>query len=78
MHQTSHLFTLSTLSYEGIVNFSNNYTIVISGLSGAGKTEATKLLLNHIVNLAGNSESLDTQKVTTAIYILLYKMFVLM
>jgi len=36
-----------------------NQDIIISGISGSGKTEATKLMLAYLVNARSNFRNLD-------------------
>ncbi|XP_061840189.1 unconventional myosin-XV [Nerophis lumbriciformis] len=43
-----HLFALANLSYTNMMDAKNNQCIVISGESGSGKTEATKLILRYL------------------------------
>ncbi|KAM8842059.1 uncharacterized protein myo15ab isoform 4-T5 [Synchiropus picturatus] len=43
-----HLFALANLSYTTMMDAKQNQCIVISGESGSGKTEATKLILRYL------------------------------
>ncbi|XP_061534898.1 unconventional myosin-XV [Phycodurus eques] len=43
-----HLFALANLSYTNMMDAKDNQCIVISGESGSGKTEATKLILRYL------------------------------
>jgi len=51
-----HIFDLSTKAYSNMQANRKNQSIIVNGESGAGKTEAVKLLTAHLVNLA-RSES---------------------
>ncbi|XP_061685358.1 unconventional myosin-XV [Syngnathoides biaculeatus] len=43
-----HLFALANLSYTNMMDAKDNQCIVISGESGSGKTEATKLIMRYL------------------------------
>lgn len=46
-----HVFEVSALSYRALMGSGHDQTIIISGESGAGKTETVKICLRHIANL---------------------------
>ncbi|XP_052633959.1 unconventional myosin-VIIa-like isoform X2 [Harpia harpyja] len=60
-----HIFAVASRAYYGMLgrrgNRPQNQCIVISGESGAGKTESTKLLLQHIMNLCKGNSQLERQ-----------------
>ncbi|XP_052360209.1 unconventional myosin-XV-like, partial [Oncorhynchus keta] len=43
-----HLFAIANVSYTNMMDAKQNQVIIISGESGSGKTEATKLLLRYL------------------------------
>jgi len=49
-----HVFNIAHNAFKGMKEFSVNQSIIISGESGAGKTEATKQCLNYIAAIAGS------------------------
>jgi myosin heavy subunit len=43
-----HIFGSAMLAYQSMVHNQQNQSLIISGESGAGKTESMKLLLQHL------------------------------
>lgn len=57
-----HIFAIADTSYHTMLYERQNQSVIISGESGAGKTEATKFLLHHLMNLSAKldeSQSLE-------------------
>ena len=57
-----HIFAVADNAYHSMLNDRYNQSIIISGESGAGKTESTKFLLHHIMSLSAKldeSQSLE-------------------
>ena len=46
-----HVYEVSALSYRGLVDNDKDQSILVSGESGAGKTETVKICLNHIASV---------------------------
>lgn len=62
-----HVFQISAAAFKGIAEDSINQSTLITGESGAGKTESTKLLLRYFAALgggAGTQNSLSAGKVS--------------
>ncbi len=60
-----HVFDIANASLYGLKYFQKSQSIVISGESGAGKTEATKQCLNFIAANAGSKSKVE-QKILSA------------
>lgn len=49
-----HVYATSAQAFKGLQTYGVNQSILVSGESGAGKTETVKILLNHIADIAGS------------------------
>lgn len=56
-----HIFAIGDSSYRELLDTSSNQCIVISGESGAGKTESTKLLLQYLAAASGKHSWIEQQ-----------------
>ncbi|XP_023954785.2 myosin-VIIa [Bicyclus anynana] len=56
-----HIFAIGSDSYRELLNTSLNQCVVISGESGAGKTESTKLLLQYLAAASGKHSWIEQQ-----------------
>ncbi|XP_072936296.1 myosin-VIIa-like [Epargyreus clarus] len=56
-----HIFAIGEDSYRVLLETSSNQCIVISGESGAGKTESTKLLLQYLAAASGKHSWIEQQ-----------------
>jgi myosin heavy subunit len=50
------LFSCSALALQRLCNSGKNQSILVSGESGAGKTESVKLLMSHIATMSKNDQ----------------------
>lgn len=57
-----HVFAIAESQYYNMKAYNENQCVIISGESGAGKTEAAKRIMQYIANVSGG-ESGDIQKV---------------
>lgn len=60
-----HIFAISDTAYQCIIGYGgrtqNNQCILISGESGAGKTESTKLIIKQLIELCRSNTQLEQQ-----------------
>lgn len=57
-----HIFALSECIYKSLYNQNKNQCVIISGESGSGKTEASKLVLKYISEASNNIQALEDVK----------------
>ena len=50
-----HLYALAQDAYQTLLHLGESQAVIISGESGAGKTEATKIILKFLTVAAGSS-----------------------
>jgi len=56
-----HIFAIGDSSFSDMMRFQQNQCIVISGESGAGKTESTKLILRYLAAISGKHSWIEQQ-----------------
>lgn len=52
-----HVFAVAESAYYNMKAYKDNQCVIISGESGAGKTEAAKRLMQYVANVSGGSDS---------------------
>jgi len=60
-----HVFMIADNAYEKLIELQLDQSVIISGESGAGKTEATKQCLQYLADCAGSESSVE-QKILSA------------
>ena len=59
---TPHIFALAEDTYRTMVLEEENQCVIISGESGAGKTEASKQIMQYVAAVSGNSKEMQRVK----------------
>lgn len=54
-----HVYAITDMAYTQMCNRDVDQAIIITGESGAGKTEAAKILMRYLSSVSGNSESME-------------------
>ena len=60
--QTPHVFALAATALGNMISEEENQCVIISGESGAGKTEASKQIMAYIAEVSPKSEDMDRVK----------------
>ncbi|XP_065898234.1 myosin-IIIa-like isoform X2 [Dysidea avara] len=56
-----HIFAVADAAYQNLCNYHDNQCCIISGESGAGKTESAKHIVHHVISLCHCSNNLQHQ-----------------
>ncbi len=60
-----HIFAIADAAYSTMLAEKTNQTVIISGESGAGKTESTKFLLHHLMSLSTKTDETQSLELIT-------------
>lgn len=66
---TPHIFGLADKAYQSLLREQKPQCCIVSGESGAGKTETGKFIVQHLLSRAHSSESLLNEKIEQVSYI---------
>jgi myosin V len=58
-----HVYEVSALAYRGLLDDFSNQSILVSGESGAGKTETVKICLNHIASIQSGQQAMESSDI---------------
>ena len=61
-----HVYATSAAAYRGLRDYHRNQSILVSGESGAGKTETVKILMGHLAHVSGRRNMTTIEKVLKA------------
>lgn len=59
--ESPHIYFVSDAMYHNLFKTGQNQCAVISGESGAGKTESAKFIIKHIIELSPGQDDLEKQ-----------------
>lgn len=54
---------MAEISYQTMIKERTNQSLIITGESGAGKTESTKYILRYLANINKNGDNADADDV---------------
>jgi len=60
-NMSPHVFHIAADAYKRLLDECKNQAVIISGESGAGKTEATKTVLQYLSEVAGSANNVEQQ-----------------
>lgn len=58
-----HVFAIAEASYHHMNSYKENQCIIISGESGAGKTEAAKRIMQYIAAVSGDGQNSSIKEI---------------
>jgi len=58
-----HVYETSSLAYKGLASTNCNQSILVSGESGAGKTETVKILMSHLAGVQSTGVISDSRQI---------------
>ena len=62
-----HVYSTSAAAYRGLRDYDRNQSILVSGESGAGKTETVKILMGHLAHISGKKNDQTIGKVSSVV-----------
>jgi myosin V len=66
-HLEPHVYETSALSYKGLALDGMNQSILVSGESGAGKTETVKIAMNHIAMIQAGPNTKENAPISSVV-----------
>lgn len=64
-----HLFAVADTTYRELCKSQKSQSVIISGESGSGKTESTKLILRYLANVSEKPQNQDPNQVSVEVQI---------
>lgn len=60
-NQMPHIYAVSQMAFKNMVSSKKNQAVIISGESGAGKTESTKFILQYLTAVTETKSWVEQQ-----------------
>jgi myosin heavy subunit len=65
-----HVYAIAADAYKSLLDEERNQAVIISGESGAGKTEATKSVLQYLSEVAGSEDGVEQEILQVCVSVL--------
>jgi myosin V len=60
-----HIYQIAEKAYQQLLDFDRNQSILISGESGAGKTQSTKIIMRYLTNITSKNSEIEDKIISS-------------